>query len=125
MFTYFFRKLRSFGVMNVFRLHGGLLNTLQNIYPECDWAAIQHSSQGQHQLTVSLKSTFTFTDPLQSLIQKLVPYEVKVEHKLRSEETDLYVELDVYIPELSLALEYQGRQHYIDVGSGAFGQLSK
>ena len=26
------------------------------------------------------------------------------------------MELDIFIPELSLALEYQGQQHYVDVG---------
>lgn len=26
------------------------------------------------------------------------------------------MELDIFIPELSLAIEYQGQQHYMDVG---------
>jgi hypothetical protein len=47
-----------------------------------------------------------------------------IEHKLWSPKLGCNLELDVYLPEVSLAFEYQGGQHYTQA-TGHFGDISE
>jgi hypothetical protein len=79
--------------------YGSFMKVLQSVYPEVNWNVAKVVSDGQ-------KQTYNI---LQSILEDT---EVLLDFRFYAK-SGQQVELDVYIPSLSLALEYQGGQHYI------------
>lgn len=88
------------------RVHDGLYNVLKKVYPEFPWQQeyFSRSYWGKTQwiLYVIVKRLFP---NLQVALDYAHP-------KMRFPDSQQKMQLDVYVPSLSLALEYQGQQHY-------------
>jgi hypothetical protein len=92
------------------RNNGGLINILKNIYPKHKWDVEKFESHQQWG-----KAQWA----LLRVIQRLLPdnQDIKVDYhhpKMIYQGTLQLMELDIYIPSLSLAFEYQGEYHYLD-----------
>lgn len=84
---------------------GSLIKALISVYPEFEWNTLWRLSEGQGYIW--------------NLLRMLVKCDVLLNHKLLDPYSEnKKVELDVYIPQLELAFEYQGMQHY---KTGTFG----
>eukprot|EP00012_Vannella_robusta_P010781 CAMPEP_0206204752 /NCGR_PEP_ID=MMETSP0166-20121206/13747_1 /ASSEMBLY_ACC=CAM_ASM_000260 /TAXON_ID=95228 /ORGANISM="Vannella robusta, Strain DIVA3 518/3/11/1/6" /LENGTH=499 /DNA_ID=CAMNT_0053624511 /DNA_START=210 /DNA_END=1706 /DNA_ORIENTATION=- len=100
---------------------GGLLhkyktleNILQKAYPETDWK--QYNFRNKRKRSAQ---RFVFIQ-----MQKLFPTVEVVEdyiHEEMSRNSGVSVEFDIYIPSLSVACEYQGEHHYMELPS--FGSI--
>jgi hypothetical protein len=84
--------------------HGSMINLLAHVYPKYPWD-IQHvpRSSKSHQW-------------LYKILRDLLPIGTDIKtcyrHPLLKYPNNHKMEVDIYIPSLSLALEYQGIQHY-------------
>ena len=102
-------KLGGRGILAKYKLS----NILSKLYPSYQWdkekLKTKNKRSKQRWLTLS--------------IQKLFPsIEVIEEFSLpNTRNSGIPVELDIFIPQLNLALEYQGEHHYFDIP--AFGSL--
>lgn len=83
---------------------GSLMKALQSAYPEYQWNALWKLSEGQGYVGRFLKTFLKF--------------DILINHKLWSPQSKSKIELDVYIPELELAFEYQGVQHHQPIHYG-------
>jgi hypothetical protein len=83
------------------RNKGSIFRTLLKVYPYVNWSTLFSVSYG-HQHVSSLLKTL------------LKDHEIlfNYKHPQLTHPSNKYMELDVYIPSLELALEYQGEQHY-------------
>jgi len=86
--------------------HGGLSGLLKFVYPEFPWD-MQHFEQG----TVFKPSKSQIR--VFAAIQKIFP-DQKVLMDVKHPQLPQQYELDIYLPDLKLALEYQGEHHYFD-----------
>ena len=93
-------------------LMGDLIGSLKLVYPNENW-------QKKDFLFRSKKSKQRI---LYLQIQKLLKNYYMIENYrsplILSIETDREFELDIFIPSLNVAFEYQGQQHYDDIASG-------
>ncbi len=99
--------------------HGGLLPLLAKYFPEHDWPSIYNIIVmlyylGQETRRIAGLSKVQFH--LYAFIKKLFP---DVESHMDFRHFDLLyaksraiMQLDIFVPSLSLAFEYQGRQHF-------------
>eukprot|EP01124_Arcella_intermedia_P021465 TRINITY_DN3009_c0_g4_i2.p1 TRINITY_DN3009_c0_g4~~TRINITY_DN3009_c0_g4_i2.p1 ORF type:complete len:403 (+),score=83.86 TRINITY_DN3009_c0_g4_i2:9-1217(+) len=100
---------------------GDIGKALQWMYPEEEW--------NQHKFSIrQKKSTQRW---LRVMLQQILPPKTLIFEDflhpdlLWDETTDHKMELDLWVPQFNLALEYQGEQHYIDIwvyGSSALHQ---
>lgn len=97
-------QLKEVGIWYVLESIGGLYSLLRLAYPKFRWSrqklALFSKKSAQRMLTQSVRFLF----PLDELNE---------DFKLTTPEG--HVELDVYLPQASLAFEYQGIFHYQDV----------
>jgi len=90
-------------------LHARLPQILRELYPEHPWDTHRFSLKGEKKssqfwLYVCVAELF----PLCEVVEEHALEEVKFEKRGHS------LSLDVYVPALKLALEYQGAHHYAD-----------
>lgn len=113
---------------------GSLLESLVSLYPQFPWEssrhwrwtnAIQTTSKSQTKLFNEIKVTIYFNCSfLKKKKKELLPNikDIFLNYQLRARNVDTVIELDIFIPSISLAFEYQvctvfslnekGKQHY-------------
>jgi hypothetical protein len=87
--------------------YGNLWNMIRSHYPLENWDVGYWKN-----LSISKSQ-----DLLYRTVRKLIPKEVRIEYNarlpsLRYGDTNRTMELDIWIPDINLAIEYQGMQHY-------------
>lgn len=93
------RDLTERGLGSLFTIHGNsILRVLNAVFPEFDWNPDAKVSKGQKELW--------------QLFKKMTDREVLMNYKSFLLPIKFKTELDIYIPSLQLAIEYQGAQHY-------------
>lgn len=102
-------QMRAFGGLSVVNKHGGLMEVVTKLYPDHQWDMMRFVRHGRRASQRWLRVA----------VSELFPEETVLEDhsspSLVFSETNEPIELDVYIPSLKLALEYQGIQHYRDI----------
>ena len=91
--------------------HGGkFINVLKFAYPDEKWdkklLRINRKRAEQRMLFISLKHLIPNTE----IIEDFLHWEI-------NRKNNVSVELDIFIPEYSLAFEYQGEHHFMDIPS--------
>lgn len=101
------QQLANLGGRSVISLHGGLEQFITSSYPDHRWISRKfhekvYPSKRQHELF--------------GLISRLLPHhDILMDHPhphLSYDHSDRHIELDIFIPSLSLAFEHHGEQHY-------------
>eukprot|EP01121_Diplochlamys_sp_Union-15-3_P013862 TRINITY_DN4362_c0_g1_i1.p1 TRINITY_DN4362_c0_g1~~TRINITY_DN4362_c0_g1_i1.p1 ORF type:complete len:431 (-),score=54.16 TRINITY_DN4362_c0_g1_i1:183-1475(-) len=109
-------QLEKFGALPFVTSHGGLKGTLSYIYPNYPWDFtrfdIKHKKSAQKLLCNIVKEIF----PTYTVIEEYTHPSMYFQESGRS------MQFDVYILELNIAIEYQGKQHYHDIN--IFGPTS-
>jgi len=98
-------RIRHFGGSHVLSIFGGKRAVLSAVYPNYEWRLI--SSKWNCQMTQK---------HLLNLVSQIFPDE-EIQSNFRAkdfrfERSNLPMELDIYLPNLLLAIEYQGIQHF-------------
>jgi len=111
-------QLNLFGLARVFRnKKGDLLNALRERYPNERWQEETFLGRGYRKASQRW---------LASTLRQLLPDEEILENSshssLRDQGTGEALQLDVFLPQLKLAFEYQGTQHYEQLP--VYGQTS-
>ncbi len=106
--------MRSYGGATLLNKYKGLVNLLRNFVPE-----FKSSSAFRFQV-------FKSQHLLRDLVKQFLPYNeiyVNFHHDdLVFSHSNRFMELDIFLPQLSLAFEFQGQQHYSP--NSLFGILS-
>jgi hypothetical protein len=96
------QKVRTYGGAGLLKYYqGSVTKALEAVYPEYEWKKIPAMSLGQDSVQIFLKSLVKGNVLLNFRHPQLI-----------SADSSRKLELDVYIPSLQLAFEYQGNQHY-------------
>eukprot|EP01121_Diplochlamys_sp_Union-15-3_P011347 TRINITY_DN3277_c0_g1_i2.p1 TRINITY_DN3277_c0_g1~~TRINITY_DN3277_c0_g1_i2.p1 ORF type:complete len:158 (-),score=17.55 TRINITY_DN3277_c0_g1_i2:6-479(-) len=101
------RDLQSLGARYLIESEGGLYNLLSRVFPSHPWKQemfIQQKKSSQRNLLSIVKQVLPQdTDVIENYVDNAWRYE-----------SGKQIELDIYIPTMKLAFEYQGAQHYHD-----------
>lgn len=106
-----YSNISQLGGSTLLKKVGGLFPFLNKVCPELEWEKPRGMAapKSQSYLLRSLRKIFRDVEILKNYKSTLFPFK-ETQHKM---------EFDVYIPKYSLAVEYQGEQHYSF--TGAFG----
>lgn len=108
-------QLRKAGASHVIKKYGGLVALLKRIYPKFRWSEAKFVTAGKKSTQRALKLRLEELFPGREIIEEYRPSSLSFNPRSKAD-----VELDIYIPSVRLAFEYQGAQHYGDVFS--YGQ---
>jgi hypothetical protein len=89
---------------------GSLGNIMVHCYPDYPWMHTFYHGGGNYS-----KPQEKLIQSLKTLLPKDTEIRTSYRHpNLKFSNTNVTMELDIYVPSLNLALEYQGEQHYIN-----------
>lgn len=111
-------QLNRIGMKAFIDRNGGLIPLLSKLYPEHPWK-LEGGTHGYYSIYNKAQNTL-FKYLRESLD---LNYDIHVSYlhpKLIYSQTGKLMELDIYIPALNLAFEYQGKHHYTDKESEHF-----
>lgn len=114
-------QIKHLGGGRVIDKFGSLCNALQYIYPEYSWDLSKFSFKGkkstQRWLYFKLKELLPNVDIIEDFNHPDLAWE-KIKYP---------IQLDIWVPEYNLALEYQGEHHYYDLhtayGTGSTSKM--
>jgi hypothetical protein len=93
------------------------VGVLQCAYPDVDW----------DEKALTRRSKKSVQRWLRVLVEQIFPAQEVMEDfrhpQLRYLCTEKMGELDIFLPQLNLALEYHGKQHYVDMASSSFAPV--
>jgi len=93
-----------------------IVKMLRAVFPEEDWSSERFSERikkaRQRFLLVKLREIFKNEEIYENFKH------IQIKRKSGS-----FLELDIFLPQLNLALEYQGEQHFHEISSAGFGAL--
>eukprot|EP01128_Nolandella_sp_AFSM9_P010607 TRINITY_DN7365_c0_g1_i1.p1 TRINITY_DN7365_c0_g1~~TRINITY_DN7365_c0_g1_i1.p1 ORF type:complete len:309 (+),score=42.29 TRINITY_DN7365_c0_g1_i1:27-953(+) len=100
------RQLQELKGDYIVKKRGGLYQVLTEFYPDQDWQRNVFQFRGkkamQNKLALAARQLFLEAEVLQDSTPRYLEYE----------DTSRAIELDVHIPSLNIAFEYQGFYHY-------------
>jgi len=103
------QQLRTFGALYLVKKRGGMMNLLSEVYPDYLW------DQEKFSHNTSRKTTQWH---LYKIFGEIIPHleilEDYVHPFLHFKDTGRPMYFDVYVPSLSIAMEYCGYHHYHD-----------
>ena len=103
--------IRNFGSGLLDKYSSSLQNVLLDLYPDFDWDLSKLYKVGKNQSQLFLIVLDIF--PNHEILQNFRSHE-----KLVFSQTGMNMELDIWLPELNLAFEYQGEQHFHEFHRG-------
>eukprot|EP01114_Cavostelium_apophysatum_P012589 TRINITY_DN2854_c0_g1_i1.p1 TRINITY_DN2854_c0_g1~~TRINITY_DN2854_c0_g1_i1.p1 ORF type:complete len:464 (+),score=89.13 TRINITY_DN2854_c0_g1_i1:116-1507(+) len=104
-------QLNDLGLSTLLARHGGLIPLLGAVFPQYPWDRNRLWSRSK--LSKMQQLLFRFTREILGDSHGDVQMNY-VHPQLRYEDTKKAMEFDIFVPSLRLALEYQGRQHFVD-----------
>lgn len=121
-------QLWSTGAGHVINAHGGLYEFLKKVYPHKEWSKDKLTSRfkkaAQRWLKMALCQIFNARLHLQTNTLPILDksdnntvdiFEDFLHPDVFYSETQARMQLDLFIPQLNLALEYQGQHHFYDI----------
>jgi len=94
-----------------------VVKMLRTVYPEEDWSSERFSERmkkaRQRLLLVKLREIF-----------KNEEIHENFKHHQIKRNSGSFLELDIFLPQLDLALEFHGEQHFHEISSAGFGSLA-
>lgn len=106
-------QLAQLGGKSLYRKFHSIGGALQYAYPEISWDQSKFSFKGKKSVQMLLKG----------IIEELLPSAEILEdfqHPTMTVNSDRPVQLDLWLPNYQIGIEYQGEQHYYNL-DGAFG----
>lgn len=106
-------QLRRIGAWNPIQDLGGLPSVLKVVYPEVKWEGAMFirptKKSAQRELLNAIKKIF----PKEEIIEEYIIETSEGDGALSK--APRFIEIDIFIPDLSIGFEFQGRHHYEDV----------
>ena len=103
--------IRNFGSGLLYKYSSSLQNVLLDLHPDFNWDLSKLYKVGKNQSQLFLIVLDIF--PNHEILQNFRSHE-----KLVFSQTGMNMELDIWLPELNLAFEYQGEQHFHEFHRG-------
>eukprot|EP01114_Cavostelium_apophysatum_P006341 TRINITY_DN1760_c0_g1_i4.p1 TRINITY_DN1760_c0_g1~~TRINITY_DN1760_c0_g1_i4.p1 ORF type:complete len:435 (+),score=98.75 TRINITY_DN1760_c0_g1_i4:205-1509(+) len=99
-----YSQVADIGGADLLKKHNGLPNLLAKFFPEKSWninTAGDKPSKTQNLLSNTIRNIFPSVEVRENYRHPKIKFS-----------SNMKMELDIYLPSLSLAFEYQGKQHY-------------
>jgi hypothetical protein len=109
------RQMNEYGFRGLLKHYGNIASAIKAAYPHVQWEEKMFSKRGKKsaQRWLLLKVQDLFSD--QHILEDFRHPQLRIGRQR--------LELDLFLPGLNLAFEYQGEQHYSDLSPSAFSPL--
>ena len=101
-------QLMPFGLRNIFDKYGGMQNTISKFFPDFN--------PGKRKSNIPNKYQGILFKTIQELFPTKADAYMNYPHPLLKLPSSRPIEFDIFIPSLNLAFEFQGKEHYEQIG---------